>query len=65
MFVTPAHRPSPAFFGQTNGFQDKSRVEIIVVDAGCKDHTMAAVASVKLGVKLRCACIFIDYVSYT
>lgn len=35
--------------------QDKSRVEIIVVDAGCKDNTMEAVASMKLEVKLRCA----------
>lgn len=33
--------------------QDKSLVEIIVVDAGCKDHTMAAVASMKLDVPLR------------
>ncbi|CAB1121429.1 unnamed protein product [Ectocarpus sp. CCAP 1310/34] len=32
--------------------QDKSLVEIIVVDAGCKDHTMDAVASMKLDVKL-------------
>eukprot|EP00903_Cladosiphon_okamuranus_P016694 g15390.t2 len=32
--------------------EDKSRVEIIVVDAGCKDNTMEAVASMKLGVKL-------------
>lgn len=34
-------------------WQDKSRVEIIVVDAGCKDNTMEAVASMKLQVKLR------------
>ena len=33
--------------------QDKSRVEIVVVDAGCKDNTMAAVASLKLDVKIR------------
>lgn len=33
--------------------QEKSLVEIIVVDAGCKDDTMAAVASMKLDVKLR------------
>eukprot|EP00904_Undaria_pinnatifida_P008632 jgi/Undpi1/489/HiC_scaffold_10.g03955.m1 len=32
--------------------QDKSRVEIVVVDAGCKDNTMAAVASLKLDVKI-------------
>lgn len=32
--------------------QDKSLVEIIVVDAGCKDNTMAAVASLKLDVKI-------------
>eukprot|EP00752_Nemacystus_decipiens_P001225 g1224.t2 len=32
--------------------EDKSRVEIIVVDAGCKDNTMEAVASMKLNVKL-------------
>lgn len=38
--------------------QDKSRVEIIVVDAGCKDNTMEAVASMKLGVKLRCTSQF-------
>ncbi|CAN0424487.1 unnamed protein product, partial [Ectocarpus sp. 13 AM-2016] len=31
--------------------QDKSLVEIIVVDAGCKDNTMDAVASMKLDVK--------------
>ena len=34
--------------------QDKSLVEIIVVDAGCKDNTMSAVASLKLDVKIRC-----------
>lgn len=33
--------------------QDKSLVEIIVVDAGCKDNTMSAVASLKLDVKIR------------
>lgn len=33
--------------------QEKSLVEIIVVDAGCKDNTMAAVASMKLDLNLR------------
>jgi len=37
--------------------QEKSLVEIIVVDAGCKDNTMAAVASMKLDVKLRSASV--------
>lgn len=54
--TSPLADTHPPHVGRTD-LQDKSLIEIIVVDAGCKDNTMAAVASMKLGVKLRCAYI--------
>lgn len=50
--LLPVCRGAPRF-ASVLPCQDKSLVEIIVVDAGCKDNTMAEVASMKLGVKIR------------
>ncbi|CAM9971970.1 unnamed protein product, partial [Choristocarpus tenellus] len=32
--------------------EDKKRIEVIVVDGGCKDHTMEAVASMKIKIPI-------------
>ena len=38
--------------------KEKSRMEIIVVDGGCRDNTMDAVASMKLDIQVRYVWIY-------